>query len=163
MKKSKFRLFFKLIIFAFIILAIVYNKSISTYIVDNYIYNKNATIEIKKNNYALNKDYQFVQITDDFVAKDYQHLLNIIYTILDSGSDEFYFYCDENYRSCLTDLDTLIPANKDKGYYDVLADINNLVHPYNSYQKLTVIMNNYGKILIKITGIAMKKNILLTI
>ena len=29
--------------------------------------------------------------------------------------------------------------------YDILSDINNLVHPYNSYQKLTVVMNNYGK------------------
>lgn len=149
-KRNIFKILLNLIFFALIILVIVYNEEISTYIIDNYIYNKNATIEIEKNNYSLNKNYEFVQITDDFVAKNYQHLLNIIYTILDSGVEEFYFYCDEDYRSCLADIDTLIPNVKDSSTYDVLADINNLVHPYNSYQKLTVVMNNYGKVLIKV-------------
>lgn len=129
---------------------IVYNEQISTYIVNNYIYNKNATIEITKNEYALNKNYEFVQITDEFVAKDYQHLLNIIYTILDSGQEEFYFYCSDNYKDCLKDIDTLIPSNKNENYYDILSDINNLIHPYNSYKKLTVVMNNYGKIIVKV-------------
>lgn len=130
---------------------IVYNEQISTYIVNNYIYNKNATIEITKNEYALNKNYEFVQITDEFIAKDYQHLLNIIYTILDSGQEEFYFYCSDNYKDCLTDIDTLIPSNKNENYYDVLSDINNLIHPYNSYKKLTVVMNNYGKIIVRVS------------
>lgn len=133
------------------IAVIVYNEQISTYIVNNYIYNKNATIEINKNEYALNKNYEFVQITDEFVAKDYQHLLNIIYTILDSGQEEFYFYCSDNYKNCLDDIDTLIPSDKNENYYDVLSDINNLVHPYNSYKKLTVVMNNYGKIIVKVS------------
>lgn len=130
---------------------IVYNEQISTYIVNNYIYNKNATIEITKNEYALNKNYEFVQITDEFIAKDYQHLLNIIYTILDSGQEEFYFYCSDNYKDCLNDIDTLIPSNKNDNYYDVLSDINNLIHPYNSYKKLTVVMNNYGKIIVRVS------------
>ena len=133
------------------IAVIVYNEQISTYIVNNYIYNKNATIEINKNEYALNKNYEFVQITDEFVAKDYQHLLNIIYTILDSGQEEFYFYCSDDYKNCLNDIDTLIPSDKNESHYDVLSDINNLVHPYNSYKKLTVVMNNYGKIIVKVS------------
>ncbi len=151
MKKSIFKLLFNVIFFALVILVIIYNKQISTYIIDHYIYNKHATIEIEKNQYALNKNYQFVQITDNFVAENYQHLLNILYTILDSGTDEFYFYCDDKYKACLGDIDTLIPAEKDTTSYDVLADINNLVHPYNSYKRLTVVMNNYGKVIIKIT------------
>lgn len=133
------------------IAVIVYNEQISTYIVNNYIYNKNATIEINKNEYSLNKNYEFVQITDEFVAKDYQHLLNIIYTILDSGQEEFYFYCSDDYKNCLNDIDTLIPSDKNESHYDVLSDINNLVHPYNSYKKLTVVMNNYGKIIVKVS------------
>lgn len=133
------------------IAVIVYNEQISTYIVNNYIYNKNATIKINKNEYALNKNYEFVQVTDEFVAKDYQHLLNIIYTILDSGQEEFYFYCSDDYKNCLDDIDTLIPSDKNENYYDVLSDINNLVHPYNSYKKLTVVMNNYGKIIVKVS------------
>lgn len=149
--KGKFKLVFNIIFFSTFIIALIYNEKISTYIVNNYIYNKNATIEITKNEYALNKNYEFVQITNDFVAKDYQHLLDIIYTILDSGNEEFYFYCSDEYKSCLTDIDTLIPANTNEKNYDILSDINNLVHPYNSYQKLTVVMNNYGKITIKVS------------
>ncbi len=151
MKKNKFKIIFNILFFVVMITIIVYNKQISTYIVNNYIYNKNATIEITKNEYALNKNYEFVQITDEFVAKDYQHLLNIIYTILDSGQEEFYFYCSDDYKNCLNDIDTLIPSDKNENYYDVLSDINNLIHPYNSYKKLTVVMNNYGKIIVKVS------------
>ncbi len=150
-KRNLLKLIINLIFFALIILIVVYNERISTFIIDNYIYNKKATMEIEPNQYSLNYNYEAVQITKDYIAKDYQHLLNIMYTILDSGMDEFYFYCDENYKSCLNDIDTLIPSVKDESNYDVLADINNLVHPYNSYQKLTVVMNNYGKITIKVT------------
>ncbi len=151
MKKSKLSFVFNILFFVFIILVIIYNEQISTYIVNNYIYNKNETIEIKKNEYSLNKDYEFVQITDDFIAKDYQHLLNIIYTILDSGSEEFYFYCSDEYKNCLTDIDNIIPSDEIDNHYDVLSDINNLVHPYNSYKKLTVVMNNYGKVVVRVS------------
>ena len=150
MKKSIFKLIFNVLFFVFIIMVIIFNEQITTYIVKNYIYNKNVNIEIKKNEYALNKNYEVVQITDDFIAHDYQHLLNIMYTILDSGNKEFSFYCDDKYTNCLSDLDTIIPSD-DTNKYDVLADINNLVHPYNSYTKLTVVMNNYGKVIVKVS------------
>lgn len=151
MKRKKFKLIFNIFFFSIVILIIIFNKEITTYIVSNYIYNKNATTELKRNEYALNKDYHFVQITDDFIAQDYQHLLNIFYTILDSGEKEFYFYCSEDYKNCTKDIDKLIPDSLDnQKETDVLADINNLVHPYNSYESLTVVMNNYGKITIKV-------------
>lgn len=150
MKRNKFKIVINVVFFLLFIVVLIYNEDISTYIVNNYIYNKNATIDIEKNEYALDKNYEFVQITDDFVAKDYQHLLNIIYTILDSGNKEFYFYCDDDYKSCASDIDSLIPEKKEDNFYDVLSDINNLVHPYNSYKKLTVVMNNYGKVVVQV-------------
>lgn len=159
MKKSRFKSIINILFFVFIILVIIYNEKITTYVVSNYIYNKNEAIEITKNEYALERNYSYVQITDDFVAHDYQHLLNIIYTILDSGNDEAFFYCDDDYTSCLSDLDYIIPSNVDEEHYDVLADINNLVHPYNSYQKLTVVTNNYGKVVVKVAKQYSKKNI----
>jgi hypothetical protein len=132
-------------------MVIIYNEQITSYLVNHYIFNKNKTIEIKKNEYALNNNYDYVQITDDFIAQDYHDLLNIMYTILDSGSDESYFYCSDSYTNCLSDIDKIIPSANSINTYDVLADINNLVHPYNSYKKLTVVMNNYGKVTIKVT------------
>lgn len=151
MKKSIFKLIFNVLFFVFIIMVIIYNEQITTYIVDHYIFNKNKTIEITKNEYALNNNYEYVQITDDFIAQDYHDLLNIMYTILDSGNEEFYFYCSDKYTECLNDIDKLIPSSSNINSYDVLADINNLVHPYNSYNKLTVVMNNYGKVKVKVS------------
>lgn len=151
MKKSIFKLIFNILFFVFIIMVIIYNEQITSYIVDHYIFNKNKTIEITKNEYALNNNYEYVQITDNFKAQDYHDLLNIIYTILDSGNEEFYFYCDDKYTNCLNDIDKLIPSTDNPNSYDVLSDINNLVHPYNSYKKLTVVMNNYGKVKVKIS------------
>lgn len=151
MKKSKLTLSINILFFVFIILVIIYNEQITTYIVSNYIYNKNETIELTKNKYSLENNYSYVQITDDFVAHDYQHLLNIIYSIIDSGNEEAYFYCDDEYTTCLSDLDAIIPSNIDENHYDVLSDINNLVHPYNSYQKLTIVTNNYGKVVVKVS------------
>ena len=148
--KKGLKLTLKLLFFVFIIMIILFNEQITTYIVKNYVYNKNVTLEISKNEYSLNRNYEAVQITDDFIAHDYQHLLNIMYTILDSGNKEFAFFCDDKYTDCLSDLDNIIPSD-DSNKYDILADINNLVHPYNSYTKLTVIMNNYGKVIVKIS------------
>lgn len=123
---------------------IFYHKEISHFIVKKFIYHDYAIQEIKKNSYSLEKDYQLVQITDDFIAKDKNHLLNIFYTILDSGETSFYFYCDENYKECKNDVDSLIPSLEDTD--SILSDVNNFVHPYNSYKAINVTSNNFGKI-----------------
>ena len=136
--KKIFRLF---VFIGFIVILINY-KEISNYIVSNFIYNKNAVIEIDKGKYSKEIDYEFVQITDDFSAKNYEHLLNIIYTILDSGNNEFYFYCDDTYKECLDVIDDLIVVNEES----VLSDLNNYVHPYYTYSNISIMTNNYGKV-----------------
>ena len=45
----------------------------------------------KKNQYAKEKSYAYVQITDNYVPYNYQELLNILYTTLDAGYDRFTF------------------------------------------------------------------------
>ena len=73
----------------------------------------------------------FVQKTDDFHVKNYQGLLNIIYTILNNGTDEFTFYCDESYNECMNDFNASkysFDADKLKKYteeenYNILMDI----------------------------------------
>lgn len=136
----------KALFFIFLIVILVNYKEVSNYIVSNFIYNKNTTIEISKGEYSKETSYGFVQITDDLVAKDYQHLLNIIYTILDSGNDTFSFYCSDDYKDCLTDIDNLISGNQDS----ILSDINNFVHPYYTYKNIAISTNNYGKVTIEL-------------
>jgi len=140
---KKLRLLKWLVFFSITIAIFTFRNDISKFIINTFIYNKNATITIEKNEYAKSRDYFFVQITDDFVAKDIQHLKNIFYTILDSGQENFFFYCDEKYISCVDDIYAYIIGDND---YNIMADINNFVHPYNSYKSIKVSTNEFGKV-----------------
>ena len=147
---------FNLLTLVLIIFSLFNYKEISNFIVSNFIYNKNAIVEISKGEYSKEIDYQFVQITDDFVAKNYQHLLNILYTILDSGNDSFSFYCDDKYKDCLNVIDDLIQNENNT----ILADINNYVHPYYTYKSIVITTNNYGKVTVTLEKQYSKEDII---
>ena len=99
------------------------------------------------NDYTRDYDFNYVQTTDDFTPSDYQDLLNIYYTVLNSGEEEFSFYCPDEYKECLTDIDGL--ANNQR----VLSTINNFVHPFNSFRHLETSYDDYGKVTLKIEHI----------
>ena len=101
----------------------------------------------KSNNYSRDYSFNFVSLTDDFSPNNYQDLLNIYFTILNSGEDEFSFYCQDDYETCLTDVDNL--ANDQK----TLSAINNFVHPFNSFRHLETTYNDYGKVTLNIDHI----------
>ena len=119
-----------------------YRDNITDYIIDNIVAPKD-TVVYKDNPYALKNSYHFLQINDDFFPKNKQDILNIIYTRLDQGLDEFYFYCDDDYPNCENDVKEI--TNNDI----LLSEINNFIHPYNSYDKLSITFDSFGKILIK--------------
>ena len=113
-----------------------YNENITRFVIENFVYyNKNT--EIINNEYALNYNYLYVSNVTDFSVIDKKDLINTLYTILNSGEEEFSFYCD--YEDCTNDLNTLINTNS-------LSTINNFVHPYNSYKKVYVTINSYNKV-----------------
>ncbi len=59
---------------------------------------------LKPNNtYTKNTSYLYVQRTKDFIPYSYQDLLNIYYSVIDNGWDEFTFYCPYEYKTCLSD------------------------------------------------------------
>ncbi len=99
------------------------------------------------NDYSRDYSFNFVSLTDDFSPNNYQNLLNIYFTILNSGEDEFSFYCQDDYKECLTDVDNL--ANDQK----TLSAINNFVHPFNSFRHLETTYDDYGKVTLKIDHI----------
>lgn len=95
-----------------------------------------------KNQYAKNKDYNFVQITDNFVPYNYQELLNIFYTVLDSGYEKFTFYCPNEYLDCLEGVKKISnPEN-----VDILTTIGNFVSPYNNFTSLKVQFDTSGEV-----------------
>ena len=92
------------------------------------------------NEYYRNIDFDFVQNTNYFVPDDIQDLLNIYYTVLNSGQTKFTFYCPKEYTACLEDVKKL--ANDQ----NTLSDINNYVHPYNSFAHIETEYDSLGKV-----------------
>lgn len=110
-------------------------------------------IKLEKNEYYKDKNYSYVQNTNDFVAKDKKHLINIFYTVINSGTNKFTFYCDENYKNCTKDVIELI-SNK-----DTLSNVNNFVHPYNSFETINASYDEYGQVDLTINKVYTKEDI----
>ena len=105
------------------------------------ITNLNAleTNEYKQKNFS-----SYVSETNDFSPKSKQDLLNIYYTVLNNGWDNFSFYCDKSYNNCINELQSLTNDNISFSY------INQLVHPFNSFKTIETNYDNTGRIDIKI-------------
>ena len=111
-------------------------------------------IKLEKNEYYKDKDYSYIQNTNDFIAKDQKHLLNIFYTIINSGTQNFTFYCDDNYKECTNDVIKLV---SDK---EILSNINNFVHPFNSFESINASYDEYGQIDLKINKVYTEQDII---
>lgn len=79
------------------------------------------------NVYKKDDDFIYVQNTDDFVPLSYNDILNIYYTILNNGYENFTFYCPSEYKDC-TKAVAEISNNP-----ETLSYISNFVHPFNSF------------------------------
>lgn len=141
-----------IIVGIFYYIGVNYQDEIYMYYRENILKVK-ENITIEKNEYYKDKNYSYVQNTNDFIAKNKKHLLNIFYTIINSGSDEFTFYCDEKYTSCTNDVIALVD-NK-----ETLSHVNNFVHPYNSFENISVSYDDHGEVNIKIIKVYTKSDI----
>ena len=103
---------------------------------------KEATIE--KNEYYRDYDFLYVQNTNDFQPHNKQDLKNILYTILNSGVNEFSFYCPKEYSNCISDVKEL---GKDQ---ITLSNINNYVHPFNSFKNISTQTDSLRKVKIEV-------------
>ena len=122
------------------ILVFIYREPITEYIVEKIIFSKEIYID-EPNQYALDYDFEYIKTTDDFIADNRQEILNIIYTSLNNGYDNFYFYC--HYEECQEDVsDITEPEN--------LITISNYIHPYNAYRRVYVSTNSFDKVEIRI-------------
>lgn len=139
--KKAISIIFWLTIITFVYL---YRNQITTYIVDNYIYKREIEVP-DSNEYRRNYDFLLVQNTTNFYPNNKQELYNVFYTILNNGYTDFTFYCAKEYDNCTTDVADITNSNN-----QMLSAINNMVHPFNSYSKININMNNLGRINVKI-------------
>lgn len=94
----------------------------------------------ENNNYTKDIDYLYVQRTDDYIPYSYQDLLNIYYSVINNGWDQFTFYCPEEYTKCLNDVSQISSDEL------ILTHLNNYVHPFNSFTNVKTSINENGEI-----------------
>lgn len=109
-----------------------------------FISNSPDVVIKKSNAYTKDIDYLFVQRTDDFTPYSYQDLLNIYYSVINNGWDEFTFYCPKEYSDCLDDVSNI------SGDDLILTHLNNYVHPFNSFTNIRTSINTNGEITLRI-------------
>ena len=128
-------------------LAVIYKLDDIVKVIANYFTTTPTIVVEKKNQYAKNMSFEYVQITDDFVPYNIQDLLNIFYTVLDSGYESFTFYCPNEYLDCVEDVKMISdPENS-----EILTTLGNYVSPYNNFTHINVLYDNLGEITLDIT------------
>lgn len=125
-------------------ICVIYNEEIISFTVTNIVKNTEKATPLSNNSYSLNKDYSFVQITNNFSPKNRQDIMNIYYTVLNSGMTKFTFYCPREYDNCLNDVDNI---SNDQ---NLLSNINNYVPVYNGFQNIETEFDTLGKVIITI-------------
>lgn len=85
-------------------------------------------------------EYAYVQNTNKFIPKEKQDIMNIIYTVLNSGWNTFTFYCPKEYDNCVDDVTSITNNN------ELLSNINNYVHPFNSFKTIETNYTTSGEV-----------------
>ena len=141
----------KLLTYTFIIVSLflVYSKRNDIYKLYMHLFNNvsYSITTLEKNKYYQDQDYKYVKITDKFVPENKQDILNIYYTVVNSGMNEFTFYCYDKYVTCLSDIENI--ANDQT----TISTINNFVHPYNSFSTIETEIDSRGIINLKINHV----------
>ena len=110
----------------------------------NVFENEPKLVIKKANEFTKNGNYLFVQKTDNFTPYSYQDLLNIFYSVIDNGWNEFTFYCPKEYTKCLADV------SKISGDELILTHLNNYSHPFNSFTNVKTSISDSGEITFKV-------------
>ena len=126
-------------------LTLTYKEDILEGYYHYFFSSKNEVVLGEKNEYYRDYDFLYVKNNDNFSPKNTQDLLNIFYTIINAGKEEFTFYCPDEYENCIADVKSLA---KDQ---ITLSNINNYVHPFNSFKNISTQTDTLGKVKITLT------------
>ena len=117
-------------------------ETYNTFILKQKIENIKAPVT---NEYYRENKFNYVQTTDDYVPDNKQELMNLIYTIISSGQTTYTFYCPTDYKDCIKDVNDIAENQS------ILSDINNFVHPYNSFKHIETTYDNTREVTITYT------------
>jgi hypothetical protein len=143
--KSK-KMILPLILSVLIFFEVFYIKDITKFV--SSIINSHPNVIIQPSNeYKKDYDFQFVQESKSYIPYSYGDLMNIFYSIINNGWQEFTFYCPDEYENCLKDVQTI--SNNDS----LLTSINNFAHPFNSFISVKTSYDDSGEVNVKINNL----------
>lgn len=98
----------------------------------------------KNNEYYRDYNFGYVQNTSNFTPLNEQDIMNIFYTIINSGEDSFTFYCTDEYPACMAKIEELATNQ------ELLSDINNYVHPFNQFENIETEYDTLGRVTVNV-------------
>lgn len=128
----------------FLFFVIINQNKIINYATNFFSEKKDITIS-ENGPYFQGNNYAYVQNTKNFEPLGYQDLLNIFYTVIDNRIEKFTFYCPSEYDNCIDDLMKISDSSL------TLSNINNFVHPYNSFTNIKTLVDTNGEVVINIS------------
>lgn len=129
----------------FILLGILFSYKDKFIAIANIYLSPKTNVELGEvNEYYRDYDFTFVHNTKNFEPNSKQDIIDIYYTVINAGKNSFTFYCPKEYTNCINDIQEL--ANDQT----TLSDINNYVHPYNSFSHIETTYDSLGRITIDV-------------
>ncbi len=117
-----------------------YRENIINFYNEHFVPIEDKITKLEKNKYYRDINYAYLKNVNNFIPHNSDDILNIYFTIVNSGMNEFTFYCPKDYENCINDVNDI--ANNQ----NTISSINNFVHPYNSFKTLKTEVESTGKI-----------------
>lgn len=136
----------KILLFLFVVVlgVVIWKRDdISQFVIQNIVFKEQHVVS-DANDYYKTDNYLLFKDTNNFSPKSKEEFNDIMYTILNNGWDSFSFFCDFDYKNCINDFSNYIK------YDDYIEVINNYVHPYNSFDNISITTNNFNMISLQV-------------
>ena len=102
---------FKLV-FYLVIIGVIYNYRYDIVNAISSLLDSNHRVVLDEpNKYFKNKNYSYVKQSSNFIPYSMQDLINVYYSVLDRGYNDFTFYCPKEYENCISNIKKISTEN----------------------------------------------------
>lgn len=108
------------------------------------IVSKNDLVIKEPNSYKVDYNFENFNYKISYVPYNKEELIDIYFNVLNNGYNEFTFYCPKEYKNCTKDVESI--GNDSK----LMSNINNYVHPYNSFKTIKTKVSSNNEITLEI-------------
>lgn len=108
------------------------------------IISKNDLVIKEPNSYKIDYTFENFNYKVSYVPYNKEELIDIYFNVLNNGYNEFTFYCPKEYKNCTKDVESI--GNDSK----LMSNINNYVHPYNSFKTIKTKVSSNNEITLEI-------------